>query len=231
MIVAAFVVSAGAVVVSVVAVYFARRSASAAEASAEEARKFRLQAGGPSVTLIRVEEDRRRWVLAPMLGHRDYIEKRDLNPIPEYVLPRDGNARLAVSCSVTLRNEGSTSTSIDIPDEAFVHAPADEASMGTDPVVQKPRPDGSYVLEPSQTCVVVVRQGLTIDQWVVHNGGAALSAMFSATNPSGTVTDKWSVNLIAHVLDPVHGDAARWIEVPMVPTKAEVSKPIRSYDD
>lgn len=235
---AALVVSVLAVIVSVGSVLFARRSASASERSAtaseksaDEARKSRLEDSGPSVTAIRLVEDRDRWVLDPHMGHRNYLKRESLNPVPEYVLPREGDARIAVSCSVILRNEGSTTATIKVPESAVISAPRDGENEVEWPKSQIARPDGSYALEPSETCVVLVRQGITIEEWAVHSGSVVLTSTFSASNPFGTVTDEWTVKLTAHVLDPVHGDAARWREVAMVPTKAEISMPKRTYGD
>ena len=229
--IAAFVVSAVAVIVSVGAVFFARRSAAASVASAEEARKSRLESGGPFVTVMQVVEERRRWVLSPMMGHREYHQRELLNPIHEYVLPRDGDARIAVSCSIILRNEGSTTATVSASHDAFVQTPEDASDGNDERGGLAARSDGTYALGPSQTCVVVMRVGMTVEEWAAMNGSAQLSSAFSASNPSGSVTDDWKVKLTARVLDPVHGDAARWRELPLVPTKAEISSPFRRYTE
>ncbi len=223
-----------ALVVSVVAVVWARSSAQSAERSADEAAKTRSDALGPDVTVGTERALRERWNVLPFglpnshLGYPPGVAA----PERQFIRPADLDVRVLVGAHLTMVNEGARTVTVKIG--AFRVDRCDDFEQREEvlaPPAERPSPaldGGRLVLEPRQRAGVIVRVGPTVSEWIANHDRPYVAEIEAQTSPDGAV-QHWSLELSAEVLWPVHGNDAAFRVVPHRPPELRLVELPRTY--
>jgi hypothetical protein len=207
-----------AIGVSVIAVIVAGLSAHSADVSAEEARKSRLDDGGPIVTLLDAQPQVGRWV-------RDV---RYPNSVPilanERVIlhtPADGNTGLYVAARLRIQNEGAASAFLEFA--SLIEFEGDESTW------PKPRSDGRFPLAPRSILGVTVFAGDTLSGWIKAGGTGRVPAVFTVYGTDPEVHDEFRVDLTGLMVDPVPNYDATWVLAAGMRPNIMLKGPSRQY--
>ena len=212
----------------------ARRSASAAERSAAEAFKTRLDQSGPAVVLESEKAFRRRWIVG-MYRPPDHTPPGEAKPDMDLDMPGNSDARILIGAHLSFRNEGARTCRVTVS-EAFRVDRADGSSKEALEAVLSPEaempdtwvPDGTIAIEPGQTAGMIIRVGPTLAEWL-EDGDHPYTAKVAAVVDRDGARQEWAVSLDAALLSGNPHNASRFRVLPNVPPDLRVEEQPRVY--
>lgn len=207
-----------------------KRSATAAELSADEARKARLDAGGPRLAVEPIRGLSMRWLLPSYPSDRVPLP---YHPGKGLVWPGNGEHRLYLGAAFTVRNEGEGTVDLRVSGWPLFDATFEEDTdyPGTpDEEIQRKWRAGRYQIRPGAQTVVVLRDGPTLND--IHeagDGNFVTTFTVAATDPLGLVTDTWTVTAEGLIAGQSNEVAGQWRIAAWIETKVSMTGPVRTY--
>lgn len=230
---ASIVLSAIAIVVSVGAVVFTRRSSQSSARSAVAAEHAQADKLG---TDVRIDEPRpltERWLVPDDESMHHPPAKTTVGEA--FVMPGQRDIRLLMGVSMTVRNEGTRSVEVSIG--AFRVDRCDE-NYGVEHVLSPPlNLEGSFIvaagrlqLLPGASTELVVRQGPTLGEWVTQadQSQSPLVEIAASASPDGP-TQLWRLNLSGSLLEQIPGDDSHYRALSHTPPTARLEHLPRRY--
>jgi hypothetical protein len=207
---AALIVSIVAALAAVLGIWLARRSAAAAERSADEARKARLEQSSPQVA-VTLKGVRTRWVLDDQFPRAVPVERL---PGQSFIVPANNGVHIYVGAALTVRNEGPTtvwlhSTGWPQFDVQLDRQTGDPISPGDDDR-ERQFQDGVYQLQRDQETTVVLRDGPTLADLIAAGGHGDADVVLTATDLHGHVADTWAVHIPGLSITSIPGNQGEW---------------------
>lgn len=202
-----------ALIVAVVAIMVAIASAVYTKHSAVEARKARLDALGPSVTIATPEPARERWqVLA--VGDSARWPPGLVTPGTSYDSPGSVAVKLLIGSRLVLTNEGAITAHVTI--DAYRADMAEGVDWLEDVLHPSgpPAPDtliagGGFDLEPKRSIGVFVRSGPTVGEWIRDGDQPVKVRIEASASPEGARL-VWELTMRTQLLTRVPENASRF---------------------
>jgi hypothetical protein len=229
---AAFLVALLALVVAGWSAFSARRSANAAELSAENAFMSRSDQLAPSVR-IEPQPIRERFMVDDRFPRQPPGVTAPRQT--EFILPSQENVRNLLGAYLDIRNEGSATATVTF--DAFR---VDRCSSfdEVEEIAVKPRPaelpntdiDSKRLsLRPGSNAGVIVRAGPTVGEWAaLGHDTPVVMRITGEASPDGA-RQVWLLTLTGALLQPKYGDASHFLTMPHSLPELQLQELPREY--
>jgi hypothetical protein len=226
---AALIVSIVAAVAAVLGIRLGRRSATAAEKSADEARKARLDQSSPQVAVM-LKGVRTRWVLNDQFPRAVPVERQ---PGQSFIVPANNGVRVYVGAALTVRNEGPTTVRLHSTgwpqfDVQLDEQTGDPISPGDDDRERQFRA-GDHQLQRGQETTVILRDGPTLAGLIDAGGQGEANVVLTATDLHGHVADTWAVHIPGLSITSIPGNQGEWKMGAWIQTTPTITTTTHTY--
>jgi hypothetical protein len=243
------ILSALALVVSVVAIAVSLASARSSARSADEAAHSRADQLGPQVAVGDAKPLRERWNFRPRGLPDNFVgQPPGLAPVDRrFIRPANLDVRVLVGAYVSITNEGSKTAIVTVDtfraDRCDDFAAVESVLSPTAELPSTALKNGQLSLAPGQRAGIIVRQGPSLAEWIENHPISHVPRLgevieihpdrhvvdiTAQSSPDGA-TQHWRLEMVADVLADVFGNAAEYRVVPHVPPGLFLSELPRTY--